>query len=170
METSILIRQNAEIPLGVVMDTEVFGEGWNLARSVDSRRLENTIHSNGWNLFKIGDELFRCGVGDTSREATEVALRQSLGRVNEHFNAVEVTQIEITQYPWFCLSRVQIAPFRIQRSALLVSPFDYQPNPIKFRKRRMPDQAVALYRNFGCAMPQLKQMLMTSITAQRKQL
>jgi hypothetical protein len=72
----------------------------------------------------------------------------------------------LSQYPWFFLAKVQIYPFRIQQSAIPPLPDHYEPVPSKPSQRRLPLHAAALYPHFGSAMPQLKQMLISSRTAQ----
>jgi len=170
MEKSILLRQKAQIPSGIAMHTEVFSEGWDLAQSLDASELETSTNTHGWHFIRIAGGFVQCGVGQTSQEATTSALRLSLTHVGEHFNAIEVALIEITRYPWFFLARVQIASLRIQQSAVLLSPGDYEPIPIKAGNRCLPDRTTALYSNFSSAMPLLKRMLISPATAHRRHL
>jgi hypothetical protein len=135
---------------------------------VDARNLEEKINTHGWHFIKITDGLLKSGVGKTSEEATANALRLSLRHIDASFNAVEVKHIELTEYPWFFLAKVQIYPFRIQHSANLPLPDHYEPIPAKPRRRRLPLNADVLYPYFGSAMPQLKQMLISSRTAQSR--
>jgi hypothetical protein len=168
-EESILIREQIKLPDGLKLTADEFREGWNVVRTTNVSQLEKQVVSRGWNLIKISDGLLRCGVGGTSQEAIANALRLSLRHVGEVFNAVEVEHIELTQYPWFFLVRIQISTMRIQPSALLPMPDHYEPLPAKLRQRRLPSHADALYPQFGSAMPLLKQMLTSARTAQARQ-
>jgi hypothetical protein len=168
-EQSILLREMIELPDAMKLTTEEFGEGWNLIRPTNARQLDKQITACGWSQINIADRLQHCGVGSTTQEALANALRLSLRHVGEFFNAAEVEKIELTQYPWFHLVRIQIYPSRIQESSTVPVPDHYEPAPIKPRQRRLPVGAEALYPHFGNAMPQLKQMLISSRTAQARQ-
>jgi hypothetical protein len=165
-ELHILLRARTELPDGLNLATEEFREGWNFVRAVNAQRLEKKIHARGWNFIGVADESLRSGVGDTSQEAIASALRLALRRIGPHLNAAEVEHIELTQYPWFFLARVRVYPYRIQQGAALLMPDVSVAAPVFPRLRRLPPQAAALYPSFGSAMPQLKQMLVSSRTGQ----
>jgi hypothetical protein len=163
-EMKILLRERVELPHDFELATDEFREGWKLVQSLDARGLEEEINAYGWHFIRIADGSLRSGVGETSQDAIGNALRLALRRVGELFNAAEIAHIELTQYPWFFLARVEIYPFRIQQSAILPLRDHYEPLPVKPRRRRLPISASALYPHFGSAMPELKQMLVSSGT------
>lgn len=165
-ERNILLRKQVELPVGLKLTTKEFSDEWIILHASKEQQFEKQIISCGWNLIKIADKLQHSGVGKSSQEATVNALRLTLLRVGEIFNAVEVEDIEMTQYPWFYLARVVINPCRVQHSASLPVPDHYEPIPIKARQRRLPVHANALYPHFGSAIPQLKQIILSSRTAQ----
>jgi hypothetical protein len=164
-ESTLLLRANIELPDGLGLATDEFREGWNFARTVNAQRLEEKIRTRGWNFVRIPDESLRSGVGDTSEEAIAGALKLALRRVSVHFNAAEVAHIELTEYPWFFLARIRVCPYSIQRGELPV-PVELLSSSIAPRQRRLALDADVLYPNFGNALPQLKQMLISSRTAQ----
>ena len=129
-EPNVLLRVPGELPKGLRLPTEKFQEGWNLARSIDARRLESKIQARKWNFIKIANRSTRSGVGDTSQNAIASALRHALRRISEDSNAVEIKHIELTQYPWFFLARVGVCAYRIQRDAALPASKDAGPLPI----------------------------------------
>jgi hypothetical protein len=167
-ELNVLLRARVELPAGLKLATEEFREGWNLARSVDARRLEKKIHTRGWNFIKIADGSLRSGVGETSQKAIASALRLALRRVSSRFNAAEVEHIELTRYPWFFLARVRVYPYRIQQAAELPEPDEAEPLPGESRQRRLTSHAAELFPHFGSAMPMLKQMLVSSRGSQAR--
>ena len=167
-QSNMLLRARTELPDGLRMATDEFRDGWNLLLTVNARRLEEQIVKRGWSCFKIAQNSQRCGVGDTSQEAIANALKLALHRISEHFNAAEVEHIELTQYPWFFLARVGVCPFRIQRDAILPALDESVPSPIAARQRRLPLNSAALYPDFGSAMPMLKEMLISSRSAQAR--
>ena len=165
-ELNMLMRAQTELPDGLNLTTEEFREDWNFLRTVNAQRLEKKILTRGWSFIRIADESLRSGVGDTSQEAIASALKLALRRISTDSNAAQVEHIELTQYPWFFLARVRVYPFRIQQGAAPSVADDSLPASISPRQRRLPPHAAALYPHFGSAMPQLRQMLISSRTAQ----
>ena len=161
-ERNMLLRARTKLPDGLKLSTEEFREGWELVRTLDARRLEKQIALCGWNIIRISEESLRSGVGETSKEAVANALKLSLRRISEHFNAVEVEHIELTQYPWFFLARVKVVPFLIKQGAVL--PVPDEPASVVPRQRRLPVYAEVLYPQFGSVIPQLKELLISSRT------
>jgi len=168
-ESTLLLRAMIELPDGLGLTTDEFHEGWELARTFDARRLEKQIVLRGWNFIRIADESLRSGVGETSQEAIAGALKLALRRISAHFNAAEVEHIELTQYPWFFLARVRVSPFRIQQGAVIPVSDSAEVTPVSHRQRRLPVQAEVLYPQFASVIPQLKEMLVLSRTAQVRQ-
>jgi hypothetical protein len=161
-ELDMLLRARATLPDNLKLATDEFREGWSFVRTGDARRLGRKMKTRGWNFIKIADALLRSGVGDTSQDAVASALKLALRGVNAHCNAVEVEHIELTQYPWFFLARVRVDPYCIQQEKVLPVP-DEAVSPRIFRRpRQAPLEATALSAHFGSAMPQLKQMLISS--------
>lgn len=161
-ELNMLLRMQVGLPDGLKLATDEFREGWNFLRSMDANRLEKKLQTCGWNFIRDVDGPLRSGVGETSQEAVASGLKLALRRVSEHFNAVEVEHIELTQYPWFFLARVRVDPYCIQQEKVLPVP-DEAVSPRIFRRpRQAPLEATALSAHFGSAMPQLKQMLISS--------
>ena len=161
-ELDMLLRTHTELPFGLNLAFNEFRDGWDFARSVNSRRLENKIAAQGWSVTRIADGSLRSGVGETSQEAISSALRLTLRRISAYFNAAEVDHIELTQYPWFFLARVRINPLRIQQGEALPVPEEAREIPALRRQRRLPIDAEVLFPHFGSAMPGLKQMLISS--------
>ena len=164
-ERNMLLRARTKLPDGLELSTDEFREGWEIVRTLDARRLEKQIALCGWNIIKISEELLRSGVGDTSEEAIAGALKLALRRISLQFNAAEVAHIELTEYPWFFLARVRVNPYSIQRGELPI-PVELLSSSIVPRQRRLALDADVLYPHFGSALPQLKQMLISSRTAQ----
>jgi hypothetical protein len=164
-ELSVLLRSCVELPAGMKVATNEFREGWNFVTG-NADRLEKKVRTRGWNFIKIADGSLKSGVGETSQEAIAKALTLALGRVSHPDNAVEVERIELTQYPWFFLAKLQINPYRIQQSAAGPMPGDAVFLPSVPRQRRLPASAPEMFPGFASAMPQLKQMLVLSVDSQ----
>jgi hypothetical protein len=167
-ELNVLLRVRVELPVGLKLATEEFREGWNFVQSGDARQLEKEIQARGWSFTKIADGPLRSGVGDTSQEAIAGALKLALRHVSTHFNAVEVEDIELTQYPWFFLAKVHVYPYRIQHCAVLPVTDEAPTLPTPPRQRRLSPQAPELYPYFGSDMSLLKEMLVLSRSSQAR--
>jgi hypothetical protein len=167
-ELDMLLRIPAQLPEGLKLATEEFREGWSFSRSLDARRLEKKILNHGWNFIKIVDGPLRSGVGDTSQEAIAGALKLALRSVSPHFNVAEVDYIQLTRYPWFFLARVRVLPFLIQQGTVLPISDDLAPVPAAPRQKWLELESTALFPQFACAMPQLKQLLLSSAVSQSR--
>jgi len=167
-ELNMLLRMQVGLPDGLKLATDEFREGWNFLRSMDANQLEKKLQTCGWNFIRDVDGPLRSGVGETSQEAVASGLKLALRRVSEHFNAVEVEHIELTQYPWFFLARVRVYPYRIQQGAVLSKQMEFAPLSAAPQHRLLPSNAAALYPDFGSAMPQLKQMLLSTHSSQTR--
>ena len=167
-EVNVLMRVQTELPDGLRVATQEFREGWSFVRAATAKRLEKKIRTRGWNFIKIADGSLRSGVGDTSQEAIASALKLALRRISEHFNAVEVEHIELTQYPWFFLARVRVYPYRIQQGPILHRSDEAASTPNTIQHRLLPVQSAALFPHFGSAMPMLKEMLISSASVETR--
>jgi hypothetical protein len=161
-ELNMLVRGQVELPAGLSFATDEFREGWCFVQKTNAERLKRKVHAHGWCCIKTDHGVVRSGVGPTLREATASALKLTLRHIDAPFNAVEVEHIEITQYPWFFLVRVCVYPYLIQQSAILPVTEDAAYLSETLRQRRLRRNAAMQFPAFGAAMPQLKQMLISS--------
>ena len=165
-ERKLFLRDQIELPTSLKLSTREFLAGWNTALTLNAQQLEKKIDAQGWSFIKLAERLQASGVGETSQSAITSALRLALLRASNAIHAVQVEYIELTQYPWFFLARVRIFQCRILRCPVTAADDESLPAPIAPRQRRLPSNSDLLYPNFGSAMPQLKQMLISSKTAQ----
>jgi hypothetical protein len=159
-ESNVLLRVQADLPMGFKVATAEFHNGWDVMRSGGVVRLEKKVRARGWNLIGIPATMLRSGVGETSQQAIANALNQALQGVDSQANAAEVKQVELTQYPWFCLARVRVHSYRIQEGAELPA-LDEPVPPIgtRFRRSSRPSELSA---ELAGVMPMLKGMLAVS--------
>jgi hypothetical protein len=167
-ELSVLLRAKIELPVNFKLATEEFRDGWIFARTTNAQRLEKKIVNRGWNFIKIGDDSLRSGIGDTSQEAIARALSVALRQLHDHFNALEVRHIELTQYPWFCLARVSVCPYRIQRDAVAAVPDGAMPFPVRRSKRLPLPRTPNRLLQFRSEASMMKPLLVLSQSGQRK--
>jgi hypothetical protein len=166
-ETNLLLRERIELPVGLKLATEEFGEGWNLVKAKDARMFEKRVLRRGWKFIKMVDGWLRSGVGETPQSAIASALRLSLRHVSPHFNSVEVNHIEWTQYPWFYLARVMVNPYRIQQGEIMPVPDETSPRRVILRCR-LPRDTAEMFPGFCSSMPMVKEMLVISRSSQMR--
>jgi len=157
-QPNVLLHVRAELPVGLKLVTNEFRDGWNFVTGGASR-LEKKIRTHGWNFVKTANGSVRSGVGETSQEAVDNALKLALGRIGQHSNAVKVERVELTQYPWFFLARIQIHPYRIQETAVPPATEESVCLPTAPRARRQSVPTTALFSHFDGVTPQLRRML-----------
>ena len=154
-ESNVLLRARAALPKGLKLATKEFQEGWNLARSVNARRLGSKVQARGWSFIDIPEAAIASGVGDTSEEAIAGALRLGLRRITEHSNVVEFKHVELIQYPWFFIARVGVWPYRIQHEAEVQTTAADVPPALPKRPSR---PSATYYPLAASALPMLKEM------------
>jgi len=169
-ETNMLLRVQIKLPRGLKLVTEQFRGEWKLARSESAMRLQDRIHSLGWNFIKFDDGSMGSGVGNTPQEAIARALRMALCRICEPVNALEVENIELSQYPWFFLARVGVRPYCIQQGAHLPELDEAEPLAMPRGRGRPLRKSIAMYPHFTGSKASLRQALViTSSSLARHQ-
>lgn len=158
-EHNVLLRTQAELPAGLKLATDPFLEDWKFVRTGDAQRLQRKIEKRGWHFIAIADGALRSGVGHSAQTALASAVRLALRRVSVFFNAVEIRHVQITNYPWFFLARIVVAPYRIQQGPVMPVPDGPLPLPIHSRQRPLPSYALDPFPEFGSAMPLLRELL-----------
>jgi len=140
-ELVVLLRRRSELPPGLKLKTDTFGEGWEFVRSGGVPQLEKKIRMREWHFIRTADESRQFGVGETAQQAIANALLLALLHTRPRFNGVEVGCVHFTTYPWFVLARVGVRRFRIQQSPVLSASDDMLPHPFSARKKQSPVSA-----------------------------
>ncbi|MDR3724305.1 MAG: hypothetical protein P4K83_07440 [Terracidiphilus sp.] len=159
-ESKLLLRAHIELPADLRLRTADFQEEWNFVQNASAQQLSRKTHKLGWSLVLGLKGLRGSGVGDTSQLAIAGALKLALRNVAAQWNAAEVRQIALTQYPWFYLARLFVYPYRIQHTPLIPDHYSARPLPVTSRRNSPSPRASEL--RLGCPMSQLKQMLVLS--------
>jgi hypothetical protein len=161
-EMNLLIRACMELPAGLQLTTDQYRDGWELLQPEQAGELKRRMRTGERNLIRIGDGILKSGIGDTSQEAINCALKRALRMISERIPAVEVGEIKLMRYPWFRLARVTVFPYWIQQSSAAAVPDRatlLAPEP---RRGPTPRQADALDSQFASAIPHLTQQLISS--------
>src|SRR5947199_9896495 len=54
---TLLIRENALLPAGLAVDSEVFLSGWRIVKNLDRSALTRKIEGANWNFFYLAGEI-----------------------------------------------------------------------------------------------------------------
>ncbi len=163
---NVLLREQTELPAGLEVTTDRFGDGWECVQAGDTERFKAEIQARGWGFHMHTGGLLGNGVDDTSQRAIASALKVVLCHVGQGYNAVEVEHIELTQYPWFFLARVGVCPYLIQPDGAMPAAEIIRDIQVNRSTMRLPRQPDMLYPQFGSAMPTVKEMLVLSRSVQ----
>jgi hypothetical protein len=117
-ERDWLVRARMELPACLMPTTSGFRDDWEFIQFENAEQLDKRLRTIGWNLVKICG-FQKSGVGDSSQQAIAGALRLALRTLVGHLSAVEVGDISLKRYPWFCLSTVVVYPYWIQQYTAL---------------------------------------------------
>jgi hypothetical protein len=161
-ERNLLLRLGVDLPGAIKLRTEEFREGWCRVKTLNAKKLERKIRAQAWSFVRMADVSLKSGVGETSQVAIARALALALRTISANFNAVEVENIHLTQYPWFFLARVRICPYRIQHNGLLALADESEPIPVAHRQRALRRRSGGLYTNIPAAMSQFSEILISS--------
>ena len=121
VERNWLVRARMKLPGCLMLASSYFRDGWDFIQFENAERLDNRLRSMGWNLVKICG-FQKSGVGDSSQQAIAGALKLALRTIGGHLSAVEVGDISLKGYPWFCLATVVVYPYWIRQSTALPAP------------------------------------------------
>jgi hypothetical protein len=166
-ERAMLVRVSMDLP--IALTTNEFRDGWHFVCSDEACRLGAMIKAHSGQYNRVVNSLMRSGVGETSQAAIASALKLALHQVSGNLNAVRIERITLTEYPWFCLARVNLYPCWIQRDVILPVAKEEISLSIPRRERQLPYRVPELYPNFGIALPLLKQMLVLSQSQENRQ-
>lgn len=121
-ELTVLLRVPTEMPDGLKLARDEFREGWNRVRTYNAKGLERKIKARQWNFIPASKCMIVAGMGQSPKQATTRALDHALAQVSAHLNAIEIRNIQSTQYPWFWVVRLSVYAFRIQQSETMPVP------------------------------------------------
>ncbi len=121
-ELTVLLRAPTEMPDGLKLARDDFREGWNRVRTYNAKGLEKKIKARRWEFIPASKCIVAAGLGESPKQAIARALDHALAQVSSHLNAIEIRNIQTTQYPWFWVVRLSVNAFRIQQSEAMPVP------------------------------------------------
>jgi hypothetical protein len=166
-EPNLLLRLPGKVPKGLKLRTEEFQRDWDLAPSMDTCRLQKEIHPRRWYLIKTAAGSMSSRVGGTSQQAIAGALTHVLRGIGDQSNVVDVKLIELIQYQWIFLARVEVVPYRIQRNSKSPASADAVLLPVA-PSRKFAARVTAQDSYSVNIVPMLKEMLVSARSTVRK--
>jgi hypothetical protein len=116
----ILIREGAELPQAVRIESEPYMAGWRLVNNVDGYGMDRKMHQAGWNFFCHAGKVKAITFGSDEQEMVRRAVGRILGKVGlEKFNSLEITQVVTQRFLGVPYVSVSARPRHIQEGVFL---------------------------------------------------
>jgi hypothetical protein len=117
---TIFIREGAELPQAVRIESEPYMAGLRLVKNLDAYGLDRKIHQAGWNFFCHAGKVKGITFGRDEQEMVRRAVKRILGKVNlEKFNSLEITQVVTQRFQGVRCVSVSARPRHIQEGVFL---------------------------------------------------
>ncbi len=117
---TILIREGAELPKAVRIESAPYMAGWRLVNNLDGYELDRKIHQAGWNFFCHAGKVKAITFGRDEQGMVRRAVKRILGKVNvEKFNSLEITQVVTQRFQGVRCVSVSARPRHIQEGVFL---------------------------------------------------
>src|SRR5438034_4832203 len=98
---TLLIRENALLPAGLAVDSEVFLSGWRIVKNLDRSALTRKIEGANWNFFYLAGEIRATVLGRDRPGALCRAVKRVLDRKSTRLNSSHT----VISYAVFCLKK-----------------------------------------------------------------
>lgn len=129
----ILMREGAELPETVRLESEPYAAGWGLIKNLSGDGLSRKIHEAGWTFFCQAGDLNAVSFGIDGKEMVRRAVQRILAKVKaEKFNCVEITRIAEHRFLGVPYVSVSARLRHIQESVFLFQTGDL---PVRERAR-----------------------------------
>jgi len=94
MSGTVLIRENALLPAGLAIESEVFLPGWRVVKNLDGYGLGQKIYETKWYFFYLAGEIRAIALGREGLGTLRRAVMQILAkREGQKFNSLEITKV-----------------------------------------------------------------------------
>ena len=119
---TVLIRENALLPAGLALKSEVFLPGWRIVPDIDAFELAREIHEAHWTFFYLAGGMKTIVFGREQPGALRRALKRILAkRKSLERNALQITSVVSKTFLGIPFLTVTAVSRHIQESLYLVS-------------------------------------------------
>src|SRR5260370_39726775 len=122
MVGSIVMRENAGVPGGLAIESEVFLPGWRVVKNLDGSSLARTIEGANWNFFYLAGEMRVAVLGRDRSGTLHRAVKRLLAKEEKQFNSLEITKVVSKRFLGFPFLRVVAHTRHIQQAICLFPP------------------------------------------------
>lgn len=116
---AIFLRTECSLPPGLALIQEPFCESWMSVEDTTASSLDIKVRSSDWHFMWLAEAHSCLGIGRTAESACVNAITLALKKIQQRFNAAELSLLKITKYPGFMVARVVLQPRQIQQQASL---------------------------------------------------
>lgn len=154
---TILIKENALLPAGLVLETETFLPGWRAVRNLDGHGVSRKIAGAQWNFFFLAGAIRATVIGREGPATVRRAVKLILAKQpSQKYNALQIAKVvarsflgipyvRVSAYSRHIQEDIYLAPapdFRI-RDAAVVPPVLVQPLALGHEEKAHPQNAAA---------------------------
>jgi len=90
MSGTVLIRENALLPAGLVIDSEAFLPGWRVVKNLDAPTMARNIEGAHWNFFYLAGATRATILGRDHLGTLRRAAKRLLAKQEPQFNSLEM--------------------------------------------------------------------------------
>lgn len=90
---TVLIKNDALLPVELEFESEPCVEGWAVVKDLDGRGWDREVQKNGWTSFSFSQEISASVLGIDGQKMVCRAIRRLLAEATEEFNLLEVTRV-----------------------------------------------------------------------------
>ena len=123
---TIFIRENALLPVGLAIESEVFLPGWRVIKNLDRSTLARNIEGANWTFFYLAGEIRATVLGrdrpGTLHRVVKCVLAKQRG---QKFNSLEVTNVVSKRFLGIPFMSVTAHSRHIQQGVGLVPAKDF---------------------------------------------
>ena len=134
---TILIRESALLPAGLVIEGEVFLPGWRIIKNLDRFTLTRNIEGANWTFFYLAGEIRTTVLGRDQPGTLRRAVKCILAKQREQkFNSLEITKVVSKRFFGIPFTSVTAHSRHIQQSIGLVPAKDFVQTMVVFAANR----------------------------------
>jgi hypothetical protein len=123
---TLLLRENALLPAGLAVDSEVFLSGWRIVKNLDPSALTRKIEGANWNFFYLAGEIRATVLGRDRPGALCRAVQRVLAKQEGwKFNSLEITKAVSKRFLGIPFMSVAAHSRHIQQGIGLVTEKDF---------------------------------------------
>jgi hypothetical protein len=124
---TILVKENALLPAGLVLETETFLPGWRAVRNLDGHGVSRKIAGAQWNFFFLAGAIRATVIGREGPATLRRAVKLILAKLpSQNYNALQIAKVVPGSFLGIPYLRVAVHSRHIQEGIYLVPAPDFR--------------------------------------------